>query len=73
MKASIQFTVILSYTLVTLVCTERNIQDLVDDYANWYDRRSQEASQFELPTNARSHEALNKTPQGNSQTLYFFK
>lgn len=73
MKTSIKLILGLFYTIVTFVCAEKDIEKLVDDYARWYDRRSQEASEFIFPTNARIHEVENKTLQGKFCFYNIFK
>lgn len=52
------------------VCAERDIKSLVNKYVDWYNERSEESSQYVLPTDARMYEAENKEPQGRlSQQL----
>lgn len=52
------------FVIFTAVLAHLNIEQIVDGYERWYDKRSQEALNYQFPTDARIHEAEDKVPQG---------
>lgn len=52
--------------ITTKTLASPNIDALLDSYEDWYNRRSEEALHYELPTDARMYEAENQNLQGKS-------
>lgn len=50
---------------------QQTFQRLVDYYENWFERRTQEATFYEFPKDARMHEAKDTFPKGNFLAQYF--
>lgn len=62
MKVFLQFVYIVCFSF--LVRTEQNIERLVDYFENWFERRTDEATVYEFPKDARMYEAKDKSPRG---------
>lgn len=56
------FLIYLAFIATTLACNDN--EALVDYYEDFYNRRTVEALNYELPTDARMYEAENEYPQG---------
>lgn len=59
-----QLNLIFSFVIIAFVCGEE-FQALVSRSQKWFERRKQEADEFEFPKNARMYEAKNKNIEGN--------
>lgn len=53
-------------TVFTVVSSQNISQPTAEYYLNWITRRSQEILQYELPTDARMHEAEDTTLRGKN-------
>lgn len=62
----------LLFVVFTPVLAHGNIERVVDGYERWYEKRSQEALNYQFPTDARIHEAQDKEPQGKVFTFFYF-
>lgn len=64
MKIDKKVIYVLWLSIVATASIQKNIDELVDYYQNWIDRRIQEVQYFEYPEDARMYEAEDKVPKG---------
>lgn len=52
------------FVIFNVVLANEYIERLLDEYEEWFNRRVQDALNYQFPTDARVHEPVDNVPRG---------